>query len=496
MRGAREDCAFEAVGLQFVHYWVIISHYKFMRTSIIALARKHYVVALISLVVLFGATVVIADIVSGLSTTGTSANVTITNLAIAKPADVDQGEVMIASIALHDGKATSVTPPSGWTPILRTDNDTNVGIVSYWKAAGASEPANYTWVLSPQTRAQGGITTYSGVDTTNPIDAAAGNFNRSKIASTSPITTTSDNEEVIALFALHVGSSNFAGDFFSIPAGMMEKYDSSKTTAGPTIASFDAVQVAAGVAGSKSSTISGNPNQQRDWVSQQIALRKASTNPSVLDSLPLNAHQEIGATDSFEYTVPTGGSNRLFVAIFAQGGNPSTEGLPTASLNGQSLTMAVIPGSFSRAGYSVGYLANPTSGTFTVAYTDRFGGHLVDYIVMTLDNASQTNPVDASAVSNSSVTSSKTTSVTTTVGNDLLLSMSFYGGSAADNNIVNATYGSGESHTYLFRDTAQLGPNTGSQKNAASTPGVENMTTNWSLTGDVDEIVIAVKPAQ
>ncbi|MBP9757467.1 MAG: hypothetical protein KBD06_02615 [Candidatus Pacebacteria bacterium] len=230
-------------------------------------------VASLFVIALFTGSAAIADIVSGLATTGTSSNVTITNLPINKPSDVAVGDLMIASIAIHDGSAVSVTAPTGWTQILRTDNDTNIGIVSYWKAAGVSEPSSYTWVLSPQTRAQGGITRYSGVDISNPIDAAAGNFNRSKIATTSSITTTADNDEIVTVYALHVGSNNFAGDFFSTPTGMTEKYDSSKTTAGPTIASFDAVQVAAGVVGSKSATISGNPNQQRDWASQQIALR-------------------------------------------------------------------------------------------------------------------------------------------------------------------------------------------------------------------------------
>jgi hypothetical protein len=244
-----------------------------MHTSPITYIRSKYAVIIILLVVLFGATVAIADIISGLSTTSSSTNVTITNLTIAKPSDVAVGDVMIAGVAIHDGNTVAVTAPSGWTQILRTDNDTNISIVSYWKTASASEPANYTWVLSPQTRAEGGITRYSGVDGSNPIDAAAGNFSRSKVATTSPITTTAANEEVVALFALHVGSNNFAGDFFSTPLSMTEKYDSSKTTAGPTMASFDAIQAVAGIAGSKSSIISGNPNQQRDWASQQIALR-------------------------------------------------------------------------------------------------------------------------------------------------------------------------------------------------------------------------------
>jgi hypothetical protein len=138
------------------------------------------------------------------------------------------------------------------------------------------EPANYTWVLSPQTRAQGGITRYSGVDASNPIDTAAGNFGRSKIATTSSITTAAANEEIVTVYALHVGSSNFAGNFFSTPSGMTEKYDSSYTAAGPTIASDDTTQATAGATGSISSTISGNPNQQRDWAAQTIALRMQS----------------------------------------------------------------------------------------------------------------------------------------------------------------------------------------------------------------------------
>jgi hypothetical protein len=120
------------------------------------------------------------------------------------------------------------------------------------------------------------ITRYSGVDPINPIDTAAGNIGRSKIATTSSITTTAANDEVVTVYALHVGSNNFAGDFFSTPTGMTEKYDSSYTTAGPTIASDDTIRSTVGATGSISSTISGNPNQQRDWVAQTIALHMQS----------------------------------------------------------------------------------------------------------------------------------------------------------------------------------------------------------------------------
>ena len=215
-----------------------------MHTSLIALARQNYfLAAIISLVVLFGASITLADIVSGLSSTGSSTNVTVTNLTVAKPSGVAQGDFMLANIAINDGSMPSVTAPTGWTQILRTDYDTNISIVSFWKVAGASEPTNYTWQLSPQTRAEGGITRYSGVDTSNPIDAAAGNFGHGNTATTSAITTTDSNEEVVALYAAHVGGNNHDGAYFSTSTGMTEKYDNSFTTAGPSIAADDAIQI-------------------------------------------------------------------------------------------------------------------------------------------------------------------------------------------------------------------------------------------------------------
>jgi hypothetical protein len=97
---------------------------------------------------------------------------------------------MVASLAIKGGTATvMVTVPSGWTQIARTDNDTNVTLISYYKVASASEPSNYTWTIQDQTRAEGGITDYSGVDTMVPITASSGNIGRGRLATTSAIRT-------------------------------------------------------------------------------------------------------------------------------------------------------------------------------------------------------------------------------------------------------------------------------------------------------------------
>jgi hypothetical protein len=226
------------------------------------------------LAVLTIASVTLADIISGSFSTHSSADITVTQVTIDKPSSVVQGDLLLANIAINGGSPATVTGvPSGWTQILRTDNDTNISIVSYYKIAGASEPANYTWNISPQTRAEGGITRYSGVDTSNPIDSAAGNFGLSQVATTSSITTSAANEEIVALFATDVGKNTDAGSYFSTPTGMTEKYDVSNITLGPSTASDDVIQVSLGNSGSKSSTISGN--KDRNWASQVIALKNA-----------------------------------------------------------------------------------------------------------------------------------------------------------------------------------------------------------------------------
>jgi len=92
---------------------------------------------------------------------------------------------------------------------------------------------------------------------------------------------------------------------------------------------------------------------------------------------------------------------------------------PTATLNGSSLTFVRISGSINRAYYFVGYLANPTSGTFTMNWSPNANS---DYTLLTVANAAQSSPIDTSYVTTVNSGTNLTTSVTTTQGNDLLLS--------------------------------------------------------------------------
>jgi hypothetical protein len=61
------------------------------------------------------------------------------------------GDLLVVGIMLEKGSSSAITAPAGWTLIRRTDQGTNAGMGTYYKWAGASEPASYTWNVIPDT---------------------------------------------------------------------------------------------------------------------------------------------------------------------------------------------------------------------------------------------------------------------------------------------------------------------------------------------------------
>src|SRR5262249_24073480 len=128
-----------------------------MHTSVVRFVRAHYsllfIFALTSLLV---TSVALADIVSGSSTTNKSNDVTITELTLSVPS-VSAGDFLLANVTVNGGSSAVITAPSRWTQILRTDNDSSVSVISYWKTASASDAAGsntYTWQVEHQTTAE------------------------------------------------------------------------------------------------------------------------------------------------------------------------------------------------------------------------------------------------------------------------------------------------------------------------------------------------------
>ncbi len=307
-----------------------------MHTKALGFMRVHYYVSILAFAVLAFASVAIADIISGSTSVASSTQVTVTQLSVGAPTSTVSGNILLASIAINGGLSAVInSEPSGWHQISRTDNDSNVTMIAYWKLATASDVgASYVWTINGQTQAEGGITAYSGVNTLNPIDLTATSTGFSQTAVAPSISTSAANEEVVALFATDfVKNANI--QYFGPVTGLAQKYNSPNAPYGPSIAAFDAIQTAADVSGSKSSTITGNKN--RNWVSQTIALRKAS---SVI-GVDTTSNVGYDPIESGVYTAPltVGGSDRLLFVTVVLDNLIDSDVITSATFAGQPLTL-------------------------------------------------------------------------------------------------------------------------------------------------------------
>lgn len=105
-----------------------------------------------------------------------------TSLTIAKPAGTAVGDVLVAVIEqVFNGS----TPPAGWTYALNYASGREAVL---WRVVDGTEAANFTWTLSTSQAASGAVLTYRGVDTANPILAAAFGSHR---ATTNPMSAPS-----------------------------------------------------------------------------------------------------------------------------------------------------------------------------------------------------------------------------------------------------------------------------------------------------------------
>lgn len=145
-----------------------------------------------------------------------------------KPSGTSPGDVILALV--FSNNQSTVTPPAGWT-LLSTQSWVTSGVTLYnhvyWKLAGSSEPATYTfsmgsgapWVI---------LDTYRGVDQTTPIQT----FNTASVNSaTSPditfssLTPARDGSRLVALISLDNVAAGFVDTFGGgLPTGFVEDH--------------------------------------------------------------------------------------------------------------------------------------------------------------------------------------------------------------------------------------------------------------------------------
>lgn len=186
-----------------------------------------------------------------------------TSLAINKPAGVASGNVMVATLT---GTGTgALTPPAGWTVVKDTTQGTASRQITYYRVAGGSEGASYSWGLGTTRQASGGIIAYSGVNGTAPIDASATASGASGNAVAGSVTTSAANDEVIIASGFNINTTVTA------PAGTTQRY--SVPSPSTTNEAADFTLATAGATGSNTATPAVTTSA---WIAQTVALRDAA----------------------------------------------------------------------------------------------------------------------------------------------------------------------------------------------------------------------------
>ncbi|GAA1253579.1 PKD domain-containing protein [Arthrobacter pascens] len=178
-----------------------------------------------------------------------------TTVALAAPAGRTAGDVLVASFTADQNPTVAV--PAGWTAIVNglsiaSSSTAGARVFAYYRVVGSSDPATYTWALSRAVKWGGGITAYTGVNTTTPLDSAVATAVNTSYTATSiavgSVTTASNGAMLIG--GLGFDSSNPAA---TPPTGWTERWEA---TGGQIAEQADRTQATAGATGTATWTFS------------------------------------------------------------------------------------------------------------------------------------------------------------------------------------------------------------------------------------------------
>ncbi|HEV8471102.1 MAG TPA: IPT/TIG domain-containing protein, partial [Candidatus Limnocylindria bacterium] len=190
---------------------------------------------------------------------------------IPTPAGVVANDVMVAALSLNGGGA--VTAPTGWT-LIRNTNKGSVRLWSYYRVAGASEPASYTWKSGQVVAGVAGIAAYIGVDPLNPLNGSSGATGSNNKATAPAVTLTAPS---VALLLLTIDGT-FSGSV-TYPAGFTQRWALVNYERG-----YVADNLSIGTGTLPAATINLSANDA--WSVQQVALRAIGSAPTVTSITP------------------------------------------------------------------------------------------------------------------------------------------------------------------------------------------------------------------
>lgn len=191
-----------------------------------------------------------------------------TSLVLTKPTSTAENDFLYMSVAVQRADVT-VTTPSGWTKLYEDDTGAatagDLKLVTFYKLAGASEPANYTVTISSTGWMSGGIIRLTGADSGSPVGSDNQEVESATSLASPGVTTTTAN----GMYVLATARRDAGGDSPSV---------SGFTNRGSTSISsirIDFVTKAAPTAGSSGTVTADYSNTQDDIILHLIALDAA-----------------------------------------------------------------------------------------------------------------------------------------------------------------------------------------------------------------------------
>ncbi|PCI93680.1 MAG: hypothetical protein COB15_15995, partial [Flavobacteriales bacterium] len=199
---------------------------------------------------------------------GASTNVGLSSTSgiVNKPGGTVAGDLLIAVFSLEKGSDVNLTF-TGWTKLTEQNNGTDVGLESYYKIAGTSEPSSYSFTFSTSGNWCASLSRITGAHPSSPIDTYNGTMGSSGNV-TAPSLTTSYNSALVLNYY-----TNKKAATYTAAAGTIEQFDIPNIVGdNPSLMMATYEQPTAGPTGDKDAT----PSVPERWVGLQIAVRSAN----------------------------------------------------------------------------------------------------------------------------------------------------------------------------------------------------------------------------
>ncbi|MBO9534844.1 MAG: IPT/TIG domain-containing protein, partial [Solirubrobacteraceae bacterium] len=201
-------------------------------------------------------------------------------VSFTKPAGTVAGDLIVIHVAVSAFYSAG-GPPSGFTELHADSSPT---AFTWYKIAGSSEPGSYTTQTMPATSTTTGvITSYSGVNTTNPLDGDV-----STTGSGTSVAVSGTGMTVPRSGDMRVSSTQVGAGATATYTGMTKA--SCQITSSPGV-SVAYESPAVGTLASRSASLSSSGA----WASQTMLIRAAAGPPSI-DAINPNAGPTAGGT--------------------------------------------------------------------------------------------------------------------------------------------------------------------------------------------------------